>query len=109
MARKYHPDKNPAGRPMFLQISKAYERLQAGVAGGQGPQPWRVLLMLRSQCVLFSRCGEQLAPFKYAGYPQLLEVVKQASAEGGSGPLAAEGLQQVGCYGLSCILDICES
>jgi hypothetical protein len=99
MARKYHPDKNPAGRPMFLQITKAYERLQAGVAGGQGPQPWRVLLMLRSQCVLFSRCAPQLAPFKYAGYPQLLEVVQQATAESGAGPMAAEGLQQVGGAG----------
>jgi hypothetical protein len=38
MARKYHPDKNPAGRPMFMRVQQAYERLQAGAAGGQGPQ-----------------------------------------------------------------------
>lgn len=38
MARKYHPDKNPEGRPMFMRIQAAYERLQAGAAGGQGPQ-----------------------------------------------------------------------
>ncbi len=38
MARKYHPDKNPAGRPMFLKVQMAYDRLQAGMAGGQGPQ-----------------------------------------------------------------------
>ena len=38
MARKYHPDKNPEGRSVFLQVQRAYERLLAGAAGGQGPQ-----------------------------------------------------------------------
>ena len=42
----------------------AYERLQAGAAGGQGPQPWRLLLLLRAQCVLFRRAPEVLQPFK---------------------------------------------
>lgn len=37
-AFKYHPDKNPDGREMFLKIQKAYERLQKGVSAGQGPQ-----------------------------------------------------------------------
>ena len=30
-----------------MAVHKAYERLQAGAAGGQGPQPWRVLLILK--------------------------------------------------------------
>ncbi len=47
LARKYHPDKNPAGRDTFMAIQKAYERLQAGAAGGQGPQTWRILLLLK--------------------------------------------------------------
>lgn len=47
LARKYHPDKNPAGRDKFMAVQKAYERLQAGVSGGQGPQPWRLLLLLK--------------------------------------------------------------
>ena len=64
LARLYHPDKNPAGRERFQGVQAAYERLQAGAAGGQGPQPWRVLLILRAQCVLFRRCPEVLAPFK---------------------------------------------
>lgn len=42
----------------------AYERLQAGAAGGQGPQPWRLLLLLRAQCVLFRRAPDVLQPFK---------------------------------------------
>ena len=64
LARQYHPDKNPVGRERFQGVQAAYERLQAGAAGGQGPQPWRVLLILRAQCLLFRRCPEVLAPFK---------------------------------------------
>jgi DnaJ family protein C protein 13 len=37
------------------QVQAAYERLQAGVAGGQGPQPWRVRLLLRAQAVVYDR------------------------------------------------------
>jgi DnaJ family protein C protein 13 len=78
-----------------LQVQKAYERLQAGAAGGQGPQPWRLLLMLRAQCILFRRYAAVLAPFKYAGYPQLLEVLRQqqVAAEGVSAKasIAASG------------------
>lgn len=92
---RYHPDKNPSpeARAKFLQVQKAYERLQAGAAGGQGPQPWRLLLMLRSQCILFRRYGAVLAPFKYAGYPQLLEVLRQqqVAADSGAAPGAAAG------------------
>ena len=112
LARRYHPDKNPdpAARTKFLVIQKAYHRLQAGAAGGQGPQPWRILLMLRAQVILYRRYGDVLAPYKYAGYPQLLEVLRQQqpvtairkSAEGGGttsagaaaaaeGPAAATG------------------
>ncbi len=47
LARKYHPDKNPAGRERFVAVQRAYERLQAGAAAGQGPQLWRLLLILK--------------------------------------------------------------
>ena len=47
LARRYHPDKNPAGRERFVAVQRAYERLQAGAAAGQGPQPWRLLLILK--------------------------------------------------------------
>ena len=53
LARKFHPDKNPAGRDRFMAVQKAYERLQAGVAGGQGPQAWRLLLLLKVIAFLF--------------------------------------------------------
>ncbi|XP_061362142.1 dnaJ homolog subfamily C GRV2 [Gastrolobium bilobum] len=75
LAMKYHPDKNPEGREKFLAIQKAYERLQATMQGLQGPQAWRLLLLLKGQCILYRRYGGILEPFKYAGYPMLLSAV----------------------------------
>lgn len=64
LARLYHPDRNPAGRERFVGIQAAYERLQAGAAGGQGPQAWRLRLLLQAQCVLFRRAPGELEAFK---------------------------------------------
>ncbi|KAG6548512.1 hypothetical protein Mapa_010000 [Marchantia paleacea] len=75
LAMRYHPDKNPEGREKFVAVQKAYERLQATLQGLQGPQPWRLQLLLKGQCILFSRYGDVLEPFKYAGYPMLLNAI----------------------------------
>ncbi|KAK1413925.1 hypothetical protein QVD17_29662 [Tagetes erecta] len=75
LAMKYHPDKNPQGREKFLAVQKAYECIQATIQGLQGPQPWRLLLLLKGQCILYRRYGDILEPFKYAGYPMLLNAV----------------------------------
>ncbi|KAL2651546.1 hypothetical protein R1flu_019674 [Riccia fluitans] len=75
LAMRYHPDKNPEGREKFVAVQKAYERLQATLQGLQGPQPWRLQLLLKGQCILFRRYGDVLEPFKYAGYPMLLNAI----------------------------------
>ncbi|XP_058111724.1 dnaJ homolog subfamily C GRV2 isoform X2 [Magnolia sinica] len=75
LAMRYHPDKNPEGREKFVAVQKAYERLQATMQGLQGPQLWRLLLLLKGQCILYRRYGNVLEPFKYAGYPMLLSAV----------------------------------
>ncbi|KAK4479174.1 hypothetical protein RD792_014685 [Penstemon davidsonii] len=75
LAMKYHPDKNPEGREKFLAIQKAYECLQVTMQGLQGPQTWRSLLLLKGQGILYRRYGDVLLPFKYAGYPMLLNAI----------------------------------
>ncbi len=44
-----------------MAVQKAYERLQMGAQGGQGPQPWRLLLLLKVRLTAFPNgCDLQL-------------------------------------------------
>lgn len=67
LARKFHPDRNPAGRDRFEAIQKAYERLQQRDTDLGGPQPWRILLIIQAQCIAYERCAAELGAYKYAG------------------------------------------
>ena len=86
LARLYHPDKNPDGREKFVEVQEAFEFLTAtlGKAQGEdngGPRPWRLHLFVKAQCILFARCAKALAPFKYAGYPLLLQEIQDTELE----------------------------
>lgn len=79
MAAKYHPDKNPDGREMFEKVQKSYEML-ATSAGAGGPDPNRLYLLMKAQVILYVRYPEEMQPFKYAGFPLLLKIIKTQTA-----------------------------
>ncbi|XP_053386463.1 dnaJ homolog subfamily C member 13-like isoform X2 [Mercenaria mercenaria] len=76
LAQKYHPDKNPEGREMFEKVNKAYEFLCSKSKITDGPDPQNIVLILKAQCILFSRYRDELHPYKYAGYPMLIKTIK---------------------------------
>ena len=111
LARLYHPDKNPEGREKFMEVQKAFEWLSEKLKkcdqeeNMDGPRPWRLLLFVRAQCILFARCADALAPFKYAGYPLLLEEIQRSLATTGPGlrPTAPQLEHQVQLCWLTCV------
>ncbi|XP_067952104.1 dnaJ homolog subfamily C member 13-like [Watersipora subatra] len=76
MAQKYHPDKNPEGRPIFEKANKAYEFLCTRDTLKDGPDPQNIVLILKTQSILFTRYQEVLEPYKYAGYPMLIKTIE---------------------------------
>jgi curved DNA-binding protein CbpA len=104
LARKYHPDKNPAGRDMFEKIQQAYELLlpvvekggkivagsdegeegggaeddaeaAVGLVGGASGMG-AIELLLKTQVILCKRHGDEIGVYKYPAYRMLMEVLK---------------------------------
>lgn len=78
LALKYHPDKNPDGAHIFQEVHKAYEFLNSKQARDRasGSNPKNLILIFKAQSILFSQCNEELHPYKYSGYPMLIETIK---------------------------------
>ena len=61
----------------FEAVNQAYEFLcSRNCWSTDGPNPENIILILRTQSILFSRYSKELAPYKYAGYPQLIKTIK---------------------------------
>lgn len=77
LALKYHPDKNPDGAHIFQEVHKAYEFLSSKQARerASGSNPKNLILIFKAQSILFSQCSDELHPYKYSGYPELIKTI----------------------------------
>ena len=102
LVRKYHPDKNPAGREMFERIQTSYEVLlpvvkgdgkitalgdgeaigvadednsSDGLCGGQR-QMQAVHVLMKAQILICKRYSSDIGKYKYPAYRMLLSCVK---------------------------------
>ncbi|RYH32347.1 J domain-containing protein [archaeon] len=79
LARQYHPDKNPAGRDMFEKIQKAYELLSSVELQVTETDLNNVLLLIKTQIILYRRFPGNIGDQKYPAYSLLVEVTKISS------------------------------
>lgn len=78
LALKYHPDKNPDSAHIFQEVHKAYEYVSSKQARERsgGSNPKNLILIFKAQSILFSQCNDVLHPYKYSGYPMLIQTIK---------------------------------
>lgn len=82
LAQIYHPDKNPKGKDKFLVVNSAYDFLCSRCSWVvDGPNPNNIVLILRTQSILFERYSKDLKPYKYAGYKQLIKTIKLETSD----------------------------
>jgi DnaJ family protein C protein 13 len=61
---------------MFETVNKAYVFLCSAAKIKDGPDAENIRLILRAQCILFKNYSDVLAPYKYAGYPMLIQTMQ---------------------------------
>uniref|UniRef100_A0A8D8SG75 DnaJ homolog subfamily C member 13 n=1 Tax=Cacopsylla melanoneura TaxID=428564 RepID=A0A8D8SG75_9HEMI len=82
IASQYHPDKNPGGRDIFVRANKAYDFLCSRTCWENNePNPNNIVLVLRTQSILFHRYSEELSGYKYAGYRQLIATIRAETSD----------------------------
>ncbi|KAG5676781.1 hypothetical protein PVAND_006590 [Polypedilum vanderplanki] len=82
LAQQYHPDKNPKGKDIFMRVNQAYEFLCSRTSWTtDGPNPNNIFLILKTQSILFERYPQELKPYKYAGYAQLIVTIKMETKD----------------------------
>lgn len=90
LARKYHPDRNPSGRDQFEAIHEAYLRLHSVKEEVSGPRDWCILLYVKTQCLIFKKCSDELKEYKYAGYPLIKSSLSLADNDGNFGNILSK-------------------
>eukprot|EP01046_Picozoa_sp_COSAG06_P020750 COSAG06_NODE_1531_length_9161_cov_2.153498_5_plen_801_part_00 len=85
---------------MFQKVQKAYEHLTSKKGmGEERNQAHGIKLVLRAHVCLFRQHWETLSPYKYAGYPMLLDVLRGVSGmdmfQGDGGDTMNHGLMTV--------------
>eukprot|EP00981_Chlorochromonas_danica_P015372 scaffold11846_cov149-Ochromonas_danica.AAC.3 len=76
LARQFHPDKNPNGREMFEKIQQAYELLSSVELDVVNVNHDHVILLMKTQNIIYRRFPERIADQKYPAYALLHSVIK---------------------------------
>ena len=75
MARKYHPDKNPNGKHIFEKILISYDLLSSVSHNMITTDYNNVLIIMKSQILLYKRFHEILYDQKYSAYDLLINIL----------------------------------
>lgn len=76
LAKQYHPDKNAGGREMFEKVQKAYELLSMVEAQAAETDLMNVLLLIKTQNIIYRRFSNEISDQKYPGYLLLMDAMR---------------------------------